>query len=86
MMNGQRAPVVKDRHTMQENIYATLRGQICWLERAPGSIMSASEIAASMTILMEIAPHKCTFLANLHFKISHCLSPYWYVILTCQLF
>lgn len=53
MMNGQRAPVVKDRHIMQENIYATLRGQICWLERAPGSIMSASEIAASMTILME---------------------------------
>lgn len=53
MIVRQRACVVTDLPTIQENIYATLRNKICFLEYVPGSIMSANEIAASMAVLMQ---------------------------------
>ena len=53
MISDQRAPVIKDYPTLQENIYATLKGQICLLERVPGTIMSATDIAQSMALLMQ---------------------------------
>lgn len=52
MVGGQRARVILDCPTIQDNIYATLRNEICMLELAPGAIMSANEIALSMTLLM----------------------------------
>ncbi|MCD8370015.1 MAG: GntR family transcriptional regulator [Clostridiales bacterium] len=52
MTTGERAPIVTDRQTIQDNIYATLRGQICLLELTPGIIMSSNEVAESMSLLM----------------------------------
>lgn len=53
MISDERAPIIKDYPTIQENIYATLKKQICLLERVPGAIMSATDIAKSMSLLMQ---------------------------------
>lgn len=53
MLMRQRISVITNLPTIQENVYATLRNKICFLEYVPGSIMSANDIAASMTMLMQ---------------------------------
>lgn len=52
MPNHQMVPVSVDGASVQEDVYATLRGRICALELAPGTVMSANEISGWMTRAM----------------------------------